>query len=68
MTESKNQKLAYTVEEACDVTGMTRTRIYKAIADATLVTFKAGRRRMVSAKALEAFIAKLERDGVKAAA
>jgi excisionase family DNA binding protein len=54
-------RLAYTVEAACETTGLTRTRIYRAIADGSLTTFKAGRRRMVSAKALQAFIAALER-------
>jgi excisionase family DNA binding protein len=60
-------RLAFTVEAACESTGLTRTRIYKAIADGSLKTFKAGRRRMVSARALEAFIAALERQSAKAA-
>lgn len=59
--KAAQQRLAYTVEAACEVTGLTRTRIYRAIADGSLTTFKAGRRRMVSAKALEVFIAELER-------
>jgi hypothetical protein len=40
---------------------MARTRIYRAIADLSLRTFLAGRRRMVSARALEEFITKLEK-------
>ena len=55
------QKLSYTVEDACEATGLRRSRLYAAIADGSLTTFKAGRRRMVSAKALQDFIAKLER-------
>lgn len=54
-------RLSYTVEEACDVTGFCRSRLYQAIADGSLTTFKAGRRRMVSAKALADLITKLER-------
>ena len=60
MKEGRNNQLAYTVDNACDTTGLTRSRFYKAISDGSLVTFKAGRRRMVSARALEDFIRKLE--------
>lgn len=63
-----DQKLSYTVEEAIAATGFTRTRIYQAIGDGSLKSLKAGRRRMVSAKALEAFIAKLERESAGRAA
>lgn len=60
--DSVNAKeiLAYTVEDACTVTGFTRTRLYQAIGDGSLNTFKAGKRRMLSAKALQDFIGKLE--------
>lgn len=61
-------RLSYTVDEACEVTGFCRTRIYQAITDGTLTTFKAGRRRMVSVKALEQFIERLERESVRKAA
>lgn len=63
------QRLAYTIEAATEVTSLTRTRIYSAIGDGSLKTFKAGRRRMVTAKALESFINDLERasHGSKAA-
>lgn len=61
MSNATYDKLAYTVEAAIEATGLTRTRLYRAIADGTLKTFKAGRRRMVSAKALESFITELER-------
>lgn len=56
-----NQQLSYTVDEAVKATSFARTRIYAAIQSGELRTFKAGRRRMVSAKALQAFIDKLER-------
>jgi len=58
-------RLAYTIEAACEATGLTRTRIYRAIADGSLKTFKAGRRRMVSARALQDFIANLERESAE---
>ncbi|GAA0715292.1 helix-turn-helix domain-containing protein [Dokdonella soli] len=68
MSKNIEHRLAYTIEGACEATGLTRTRIYCAIADGSLKTFKAGRRRMVSAKALEAFIAALEQGERRAAA
>lgn len=58
---SIENRLAYTVEAACEATGLTRTRLYRAIADGSLRAFKAGRRRMISAKALADFITELER-------
>lgn len=62
------RKLSYSVEEAAAATSLTRSRLYQAIATRDLVTFKAGRRRMVSRRALEDFIAKLERQSSKGAA
>jgi hypothetical protein len=58
-----SQKLSYTLEEAQHVTGFARSRLYQAIAEGVLLTFKAGRRRMVSRKALEDFISKMEKQG-----
>lgn len=58
-----NTKLSYTVDEAVEATSLSRSRIYQAIAGKELTTFKAGRRRMVSRKALEDFIAKMEKQG-----
>lgn len=58
-------RVSYTVEEASAATGLARSRLYQAISKGELKTFKAGRRRMVSTKAIEEFIAKLERDSAK---
>lgn len=68
MGKNTEHRLSYTVEAACDATSLARTRIYRAIADGTLKTFKAGRRRMVSAKALQSFIDALERQSEDRAA
>lgn len=62
-TRSPEGRLAYTLEGACEATGLTRTRIYGAISDGSLRSFLAGRRRMISAKALQAFIEALEKAG-----
>lgn len=61
-------KLSYTVEEAAKATGLSRSRLYLEIASGALVTWKSGRRRMVTHKALEAFIAKCERESAGRAA
>lgn len=58
---TQQDRLAYTVEQAVESTGLTRTRLYRAFADGSLPSFRAGRRRMVSAKALQAFIEALEK-------
>ena len=57
-----NQQLSYTVEDAVQVTGLSRSRLYQAIRAGSLTTWKAGKRRMVSRKALEQFISRLERE------
>jgi len=58
--EKTDGKLAFTVDGASERTGLARTRIYHAISDGSLRTFKAGRRRMISARALADFIQSLE--------
>lgn len=55
-------RLSYNINGAVEATGFTRSRIYESIRDGSLKTFTAGRRRMISAKELAAFVAKLERD------
>lgn len=60
-----NQSLSHTLEAAVTLTGITRSRLYQAIASGELATFKVGRRRMVSRKALEDFIARLERQSAE---
>lgn len=55
-------KLAYNIEEAISATGLNRTTIYRAIAADQIETFKIGRRRMVSARALQEFIDRKEQE------
>jgi excisionase family DNA binding protein len=61
-------KLSYTMEQAAAATGFTRSRLYQAIADGSLQSLKAGRRRLISRRALEAFVVKLERESAGRAA
>jgi len=63
-----DDKLSYTLEQAAQATSMARSRLYQAIADKSLTTFMAGRRRMVSRKSLEEYVAKLERESAGRAA
>lgn len=62
------ERLSYTIEQAVDVTGIPRTRLYGAIASGELRTFKHGRRRFASADALREFITSLERKSAPRAA
>jgi excisionase family DNA binding protein len=62
-----NHKLAYSVAEAVGVSGLSRSRLYKAIAERQLRSFKDGRTRKLTHKALEEFVAKLEQEGAEPA-
>ena len=61
-------KMSYTMQGAAEATGLTRSRLYQAMASGELQTMKAGRQRLVSRKALETYIAKLEQGGTGRAA
>lgn len=63
-----NQRIALTVEDAIAVTGYSRNKLYDAINSGDLRSFKDGRRRMISRKALEEFIAKREAASLKGVA
>ena len=54
------QKRAYSIEELIAVTGFNRNRVYQLIAENRLRTFKHGRRRYISAMALDECIRALE--------
>lgn len=54
--EAQLSKLAYTVDSATEVTDLSRTRLFAAIADGSLKSFRVGKRRMVSAAALQEFM------------
>ncbi|WCE03160.1 helix-turn-helix domain-containing protein [Pseudoxanthomonas sp. JBR18] len=55
-------KMSYTVDQALSVTGLNRNAFYAAISRGELVTFKIGRRRMVSVRALQEFIERKEKE------
>jgi hypothetical protein len=60
-------KVAYPVTEGFDLIGLTRTAGYAAIASGELKTYKAGRRRFVTHKALVDYTERKQRESAKAA-
>jgi excisionase family DNA binding protein len=46
------QKLTCTINEACDATGLGRTKLYELIGDGQLATTTVGRRRLVVVRSL----------------
>lgn len=66
--QSQGERLSYTVDEACAVTGLNRNAIYRAITLGQISTFKVGRRRMVSIRALREFIEAREKEASGGAA
>ncbi|MBS4800441.1 helix-turn-helix domain-containing protein [Stenotrophomonas maltophilia] len=66
--QSQGERLSYTVDEACAVTGLNRNAIYRAITLGQISTFKVGRRRMVSTRALREFIEAREKEASGGAA
>lgn len=62
------ERLSYTTDEACAVTGLNRNALYRAMNAGLLSTFKVGKRRMVSARALREFIDAREKEATSGAA
>ncbi|ALA81472.1 MULTISPECIES: helix-turn-helix domain-containing protein [Stenotrophomonas maltophilia group] len=60
--KAQSERLSYTTEEACAVTGLNRNALYRAMAAGQLSTFKVGKRRMVSARALREYIEAREKE------
>ena len=50
------QRLACTIAEACEVTGLGRTKVYELIGDGLLATTTVGRRRLVLVQSLLSLI------------
>ncbi|RXH06725.1 helix-turn-helix domain-containing protein [Bradyrhizobium vignae] len=55
-------KLAYSIQEACSLLSIGRTTIYALIGQGDLAILKIGRRTLISAKSLDAFIQSIERN------
>jgi len=66
--QQQPERLSYNVEEACAVPGLNRNALYRAMATDQLRTFKVGKRRMVSIRALREFIEAKEKEGTSGAA
>ena len=50
------QKLTCTINEACEMTGLGRTKLYELIGDGHLATTTVGRRRLVVVRSLLALL------------
>jgi excisionase family DNA binding protein len=64
----EDQKVSYSMDGAAEAAALSRSRLYRAAAEGKLVTFKAGRLRRVSRKALEDYVSRLERESAGRAA
>ena len=54
-------KLAYSIQEVCGLLSIGRTTLYALIGQGDLTVLKIGRRTLISAKSLDAFIQTVER-------
>jgi excisionase family DNA binding protein len=50
------ERITCTIEEACEVSGLGRSRIYELLADGRLEAVKIDRRRLVKVKSLKALL------------
>ena len=50
------QRLTCTIEDACEVTGLGRTKLYELIGDGRVLTTTIGRRRLVVVRSLLALL------------
>ncbi|WP_083490818.1 helix-turn-helix domain-containing protein [Stenotrophomonas humi] len=66
--KDNRERLSYTTDEACAVTGLNRNALYRAMNAGQLSTFKVGKRRMVSARALREFIEAREKEATSGVA
>ncbi|HHA2497727.1 TPA: helix-turn-helix domain-containing protein [Stenotrophomonas maltophilia] len=66
--KAQPDRLSYTTDEACAATGLNRNALYRVMAAGQLHTFKVGKRRMVSARALREFIEAREKESSSGAA
>jgi excisionase family DNA binding protein len=65
---TKPTRLSYTIEETEEVTGLGRTSIYKEISSGKLDARKAGRRTLITAASVQAFLASLPQAAIRPAA
>ncbi|MDO8396557.1 MAG: helix-turn-helix domain-containing protein [Bradyrhizobium sp.] len=56
-------KLAYSIQETCGLLSIGRTTLYALIGRGDLTVLKIGRRTLISAKSLDAFIGAVEGQG-----
>lgn len=57
---SDNRKVTLSVEEVMNATGLSRQTVYDEINGGRLISFKLGRRRLISRSALESWVSAME--------
>lgn len=62
LTKRGAEKLAYSIKEACNITGLGRTLLYAEIGSGKLVARKCGRRTVILADDLITYLMSLPRD------
>lgn len=50
------ERLAYSIAEVCELTGLSRSLVYDILNDGRLGCIKVGRRRIITAQQLAAFL------------
>jgi len=55
-------QLSYTIEQAAEAIGVSRSTLCRLITTNQINTFKVGKRRLISVQALQAFIARKEKE------
>jgi len=59
------QPLAVGPEEAARASGTTRSAVYEAIARGDLISFKAGKRRLILVEELKAWLNRMAKEGAR---
>lgn len=60
--------ISYGIDDACRLLGISRVMLYRLLGTGEIASIKVGRRRLITRRALEQFIARQEREqGSKAA-
>lgn len=59
---ANDDRLAYSVDDVVRLLGTNRSAIYKAISSGQLRSFKIGRRRLISRRAIKEYIRTLEEE------
>lgn len=63
-----SERITYGVEDACQQLAIPRTALYQLISNGEIQSIKVGKRRLITRRALEQFVARKEKEQGRAAA